>query len=131
MKTRLAISALYGLLLVALAVSSARPSSLPSLSTVSQTQQPRLTIKFDMNGRRGLVLFDHKRHEAEINPDPSFPHRAASGVACTGCHHTVEKLTVANQFQKCSTCHKEEGNPDNREDKQGIELNSREIFHRL
>ena len=131
MKTKLAISALYGLLLVALVVSSARSSNLPSASESSQAQPARLTISFDIHGRRGLVLFDHKRHEAEINPDPLFPHKSASGVACIGCHHTVEKLTVANHFQKCSTCHKEEGNPDNREDKQGIELNSRESFHRL
>ena len=131
MRVKLAISSLYGLLLVTLTVSYARSSALNQASNPSQARNQRVRITFDLNGRRGLVLFDHKRHEAEINPDQAFPHKARAGVACTGCHHTVENVTAAKQFQKCSACHKEEGNPDNREDKEGIDLNSREVHHRL
>src|SRR5262249_12303894 len=46
------------------------------------------------------------------------------------CHHNVKQVTDAEQFQKCSSCHKGEGDPDNPEDKEGYDLNAREIFHR-
>ena len=94
-------------------------------------QTQRIRIPLDTRGRRGLVLFDHRRHEAEINPDPNFPHKPIGGIACTGCHHSVKELTDVKQFQKCSDCHREEGHPDNPEDKAGYEMNSREALHRL
>ncbi|HEY6334057.1 MAG TPA: cytochrome c3 family protein, partial [Blastocatellia bacterium] len=88
-------------------------------------------VKLDTMGMRGLVLFDHKEHEAEINPDPTFVHKSPPGIACVGCHHTVTDLTDITQFQKCSVCHKDEGDPANKVDRNGIELNRREIYHRL
>jgi hypothetical protein len=97
----------------------------------SQGQPQRITIKLDTNGSRGGVVFDHREHEGEINPDPMFAHKIRSGVSCTGCHHTVQNITDMNQFQRCSECHKQEGDPANKTDNQGIELNSREIYHRL
>jgi len=100
-------------------------------SEASQSQSQRITIKLDIPGRRGPVVFDHREHEGEINPDPAFPHKARSGVACIGCHHTVESITDMKQFRRCSECHKQEGDPANKADNQGIELNSREIYHRL
>jgi len=91
----------------------------------------RITVKLDTMGTRGLVLFDHQEHEAEINPDPNFVHKSPVGIACVGCHHTVTDLTDIKQFQKCSVCHKDEGDPTNHVDKNNVELNRREIYHRL
>jgi hypothetical protein len=127
MLVKLTIIALY-----ALALSAGAISTVPSLaaSPIESTQTQRVAVRFDAEGRRGLVLFDHKKHEALIDPDPNFPHKAPAGVACIGCHHSVKDLTIATQFQKCSACHKTEGNPDNPEDREGYDLNSREIFHR-
>src|SRR5215813_10791012 len=82
-------------------------------SEASQSQSQRITIKLDIPGRRGPVVFDHREHEGEINPDPAFPHKARSGVACIGCHHTVESITDMKQFRRCSECHKQEGDPAN------------------
>jgi hypothetical protein len=125
MKLKLPLIVLYASILLASAVLSGKTHA------SVDTQAQRINIGLDTSGRRGLVLFDHKVHEAEINPDPAFPHKARQGVACIGCHHTVEEITDRKQFRKCSDCHKSEGDPDNKEDKQGIELNSREIYHRL
>jgi hypothetical protein len=125
------------LAILLLGVSLVMPDRLKALarslagSSPSQSQPQRITIKLDTTGSRGVALFDHREHEAEINPDPSFRHKARTGVACVGCHHTVENVTNTNQFQKCSDCHKQEGDPANKADSQGIELNSREIYHRL
>ena len=142
MRLKLTIVALYGLLLLVLIASSF--NSLASSSDDSETPQEqarRIDIRFDVSGRRGLVLFDHKKHEAVINPDPIFPHKPLPGVACVGCHHkardesgamrNVTTLNDINQFQKCNDCHKDEGNPQNPDDAEGFDLNSREAFHRL
>ena len=128
MRTKLVILTL-GLALILPARLKAIAGSLANLKLNQSTQ--RITIKLDTTGSRGVALFDHREHEAEINPDPSFRHKARTGVACVGCHHTVENVTNTNQFQKCSDCHKQEGDPANKVDSQGIELNSREIYHRL
>jgi hypothetical protein len=129
MRLKLGIVSLYVLAIVAPGILSVHAFS----TAQSQTQPPanRITIKLDTFGARGLVLFDHQEHEAEINPDPSFVHKSPPGIACVGCHHTVTDLTDISQFQKCSVCHKNEGDPENKVDKDGIELNRREIYHRL
>lgn len=88
------------------------------------------TMTLDIKGKRGVVSFSHQKHEALVTPDPNYPHKSMPGVACAGCHHNVKQVTEAEQFQKCSTCHKAEGDPDNPEDREGIDLNAREIFHR-
>lgn len=98
-------------------------------STSPQNQRPLLAL--DLAGRRGLVLFDHKKHEALINPDPTFPHKAPATLACVGCHHTVKEVTDVAGFQKCAACHKSEGDLSNPDDREGYDLNAREIFHRL
>ncbi|HEV8485737.1 MAG TPA: cytochrome c3 family protein [Blastocatellia bacterium] len=131
MHVKLTIVVLYALAFAAAAASTAPSLASPPRIESTQTQTQRVAIRFDSDGRRGLVLFDHKKHEALIDPDPSFPHKTPAGVACTGCHHSVKDITIAAQFQKCSACHKTEGNPDNPEDREGYDLNSREIFHRL
>lgn len=97
----------------------------------NETEQKHLPVRLDLGGQRGLVLFDHKRHEAVVNPDPTYPHKAPAGLACTGCHHTVKDVTELREFQKCASCHKTEGDPANPDDKEGIDLSAREAFHRL
>jgi hypothetical protein len=128
MRTKLVILTL-GLALILPARLKAIAGSLANLKLNQSTQ--RITIKLDTTGSRGGVVFDHREHEGEINPDQSFRHKTRGGVACIGCHHTVENITNTRQFQKCSECHKPEGDPANKTDSQGIELNSMEIYHRL
>lgn len=96
----------------------------------SEAQTRRVGVPYDVQQIRGVVLFDHKIHQASINPDSQDPHRAPAGVACGGCHHTVKDVAQIQQFQPCHSCHKAEGDPKNPEDKEGIELSSREALHR-
>src|SRR5215216_2895349 len=131
MRPKLVAVALYGLLLLMPIAFSMRTFADSESVEQAQTQVQRVPVRFDQTGRRGLVLFDHKKHEAVFNPDANFPHKAPAGVACTGCHHTVKEVTDRAQFQKCSACHKDEGNPTNPDDREGYDLNSREAFHRL
>jgi class III cytochrome C family protein len=131
MRLKLTIIALYGLaLLLPLAV-SVRSFARSEPIGPAQNQGQRIDIRFDKDGRRGLVLFDHKKHEALVTPDARFPHPTPEGVACIGCHHTTKDVTNLSQFQKCTDCHKEEGNPLNPDDAEGFDLNSRDAFHRL
>src|SRR5262245_26076657 len=106
-------------------------NSVKALSSIANTDERQgRPMMLDIRGKRGSVLFSHQKHESLITPDPSYPHEAAPGLACVGCHHSVKQVTNAEQFQKCSACHKAEGDPDNPEDKEGYDLNAREIFHR-
>jgi hypothetical protein len=136
MRPKLVAVALYGLMLLMPVAFSLRTSASSEpvesgSAQQDQTQAQRVPVLFDAAGRRGLVLFDHKKHEAAFNPDSAFPHKSPAGVACIGCHHTVKDVTVREQFQKCSACHKDEGNATNPDDREGYDLNSREAFHRL
>lgn len=135
MKLKLVILALYTVALVLVTLLPGRSfASLPVASEdtlESVTQRANVAIPLDINGRRGLVLFDHKKHEAVINPDPTFKHKGRPNVACISCHHTVTEVTLRQQFQNCSDCHKDEANPVNPDDADGIDLNAREIYHRL
>jgi hypothetical protein len=127
MKLKLIFVALYA---VALAIAVFLPvRSLASSEPVQQRN--RFAIQLDETGRRGLVLFNHKKHEALINPDASFKHKARPNLACIGCHHSVKEITDLKQFQNCSSCHKNEANAANPDDAEGIDLNAREIYHRL
>jgi hypothetical protein len=131
-RTKLKLTVLIAPFIVCLFVAT-RPGSafnLPSPKTITDDERQAGTMTLDIGGKRGLVSFSHQKHEALISPDPNAPHQSTSGAACVGCHHTVQQVTVAEQFQKCSSCHKTEGTPDNPEDKEGYELNAREIFHR-
>jgi hypothetical protein len=125
MLLKLAIIVLYGL---ALAIAMCLPAR--SLASPDAPQM-NFQMPLDTTGRRGLVLFNHKTHEALINPDQTFKHKAQANIACTGCHHSVKEITEYRQFQKCSDCHKNEANPANPDDAEGIDLNAREIYHRL
>jgi hypothetical protein len=131
MKLRLAVAIFYALAAITSVVFSGRSLARSEEVVPPRSQIRRVTIQLDRTGRRGLVSFDHKKHEAEINPDPTFPHKAQPGVSCIGCHHTVTDVSDATQFQKCSSCHRGEGHPANPTDSEGYDLNSREIYHRL
>ena len=127
MRLKIVIVALYGLTLLSAAFLPSRSLARRPVPA-SQNQQ---AIALDTQGRRGLVMFDHKKHEAVLHPDPTFKHQARAGLACVGCHHTVTAVTQVNQFQSCAVCHKDEANPSNPDDGEGIDLNAREIYHRL
>ena len=124
--------AIYGLALaIPCVVSSVSRGDASEAALRNQTRMRRVQIPLDTMGLRGLVLFDHRQHEAQLNPDPSFAHKATGGIACIGCHHTVKDVTDYKQYQRCSECHRDQGDPKNPADSQGIELNSREVLHRL
>jgi hypothetical protein len=111
-------------------VAGRRNAAATSLPILIASQQPSRPIVLNAAGRRGAVRFSHQKHEAQVFPDPSYLHPSSPGVACVGCHHKVERVTEAKQFQKCSACHKAEGDLSNPEDKEGFELSAREIYHR-
>ncbi|MEW6130701.1 MAG: cytochrome c3 family protein [Acidobacteriota bacterium] len=125
MRFKLVIVVLYVLASAIASLSFVRPLN------SSDDAQTGFQIPLDLAGKRGLVLFNHKKHEALINADQTFKHKAQPNVACTGCHHSVKEITQAKQFQKCSSCHKNEANAANPDDSDGIDLNAREIYHRL
>lgn len=166
MRLKLAIIALYGLALAVPALWSVRSFASTDLQSEAQNVRDVKKIDFDVddrNGRRGLVRFNHKLHEGLLNPYPNFPHKTlvsrpgslrnpSYNIACIGCHHKaqapdgshIDTIQVSDitqyRYQKCTTCHKEEGNPENPASKDswiegqpetGIDLNSRDAFHRL
>ncbi len=101
-------------------------------------------MALDARGLRGPVLFDHKSHEfleRITGFNQPYVNKPQGASVCVVCHHRIDKenpnapdvTDVSNkkQFQKCSECHHEEGNPQNFVDREGYELNSREAFHRL
>src|SRR5688500_7130854 len=101
MKLKLIFVALYMLALLVAVLLPGR--SLASPETTQQKTQ--ISMPLDVGGRRGLVLFDHKKHEALLNPDTTFKHKGRPNVACITCHHTVTEVTTFKQFQSCSDCH--------------------------
>jgi hypothetical protein len=131
MRLKQVVVAFYGLLLLLPLGFSMRALAFSEGGEPAQAKAQVTPIPVDAAGRRGLVLFNHKTHESLFNPDPRFPHKAPAGVACLACHHSVKDETVRAQFQKCTACHKDEGNPTNPDDREGYDLNSREAFHRL
>src|SRR4030095_4079099 len=131
MRLKLVVVVLYGLLLLLPVCFSMHSLAYSGSDEQGQRKAQVTPIAFDAAGRRGLVLFNNKTHEARFNPDPNFPHKAPEGVACLACHHSVKDETIRAQFQKCTACHKDEGNASNPDDREGFDLNSREAFHRL
>lgn len=99
-------------------------------------EQPQTTsgyapkvIRLDEKGRRGVVFFDHKGHEALISPDPNSPHPAKKGAACVGCHHTVSARGIP-QLYKCNVCHhRKEGDPRNPKNRDFDEVMAERAFH--
>jgi len=75
-----------------------------------------------------VVLFNHKSHEARINPDANAPYKAKAGAACIGCHHTANSRGIP-QLWKCSSCHRGEGAPTNPKNRDFDEVWSERAFH--
>jgi hypothetical protein len=124
MRMKLGILALYPLLWL---VPTARGwQANPENNSPSQSQSK--IIQLGQNGERGTVLFDHTRHEPLLNPDPATPHKAKSGAACSGCHHTMS-VRGTPQLWKCAGCHRTEGDPRNPHNKDGDELYGERAFH--
>jgi len=106
--------------------------------------QAQLALGLDLNGKRGLVLFHHGPHEPRrFRPDglPAFLNKPDPSAACVQCHHRnntddparpdTTDVTNRSQFQKCTACHRDEGDSRNFYDRDGYELSSREAYHRL
>src|SRR5262245_49290816 len=143
MRLRLTVIALYAGVLICLASVSGRtiPSSFAS---DSQPEQQRPSLGLDLDGKRGLVLFHHNPHESlgrVSDFNPPFLNKPSGGLSCVVCHHRrdttdpsradVTDVTDIKQFQKCSNCHRAEGDSQNFYDPDGYELSSREAYHRL
>jgi hypothetical protein len=142
MRLRLTIILLYSAALPGFAVAPARTVALASYPTTSPQQRPVLAM--DVNGTRGLVLFHHNPHESLgriTGFSPLFLNTPAGGSSCVVCHHRrdttdpsradLSDLTDIKQFQKCSNCHRAEGDSRNFYDPEGYELSSQEAYHRL
>lgn len=139
MRLKLLIIILYVLVLWLPTLSDL--SLLPAMAHDSVALQTQATdLIFDRNGKRGIVRFNHKQHEGLLTRAPNLAHQAPPNLACIGCHHTTQNILKREQFQKCSDCHREQGFADNpvpaaqnirNEDDREVELNSREIYHRL
>jgi hypothetical protein len=85
-------------------------------------------IKLDINGERGVVLFDHKAHEGLLNPDSTVAHKARQGAACIGCHHTSDRRGIP-QLWRCGACHRQEGHPQNPKNSESDEVHTERAFH--
>jgi hypothetical protein len=152
MRLRLTVIALYSAALMCL--TSGSLSSLASALTPGPAseiyrnatgfQQDRPVLGLDLNGRRGLVLFHHNPHESLTRVSgftPTFLNKPTGLLSCVVCHHRrditdpskpdVTDLTDIKQFQKCSNCHRGEGDSRNFYDAEGYELSDREAYHRL
>jgi hypothetical protein len=128
MKLKLAVLITYALVLVI-------PVALGSGLFASQGEQrtdsgfaPKV-LRLDEKGRRGVVFFDHKGHEAFISPDPDAPHPAKKGAACSGCHHGISDRGIP-QLYKCNVCHhRKDGDPRNPKNRDFDEVMAERAFH--
>ena len=93
-------------------------------------QEQDTVIKLDTKGGRGGVNFNHSRHEALTNPDPSFVYKAKRNAACAGCHHTQSSRGIP-QLWKCTSCHKGEGHEKNPKNRDYDEVHAKRAFHDL
>ncbi|HEV8485735.1 MAG TPA: cytochrome c3 family protein [Blastocatellia bacterium] len=124
MRLKLAVLVAYGFGLLMPAALGAGPSPVPDQSEELQARVFRL----DIRGDRGVVLFNHKTHEARINSDPNASYKAKVGAACVGCHHTMNSRGIP-QLWKCSACHRSEGDPRNPRNRDFDEVWSERAFH--
>lgn len=129
MRLKLAVVAVYGLGIIAPAALLARPAVLTSVPQDASSQAARNIITLDQKGTRGMVFFDHRLHEAFINPDPGSPFEAKQTAACVGCHHTESRAKGVPQLWKCNACHKGEGHPNNPKNREFDEVMAERAFH--
>jgi hypothetical protein len=119
MKLKIVIILLYGTGMFA-------TSAWVAAARINQEQSK--VIVLDRSGTRGVVPFDHKKHEARITPDANAAHKAAPGAACIGCHHTSNQRGIP-QLWKCAACHRGEGDPANPKNRDFDEVWSERAFH--
>jgi hypothetical protein len=112
----------FGLLLAV--ASGAGPAFAPYQGDQVQSK----VVTLDVGGTRGDVSFNHKTHEARLNPDPNAAYKAKAGAACSGCHHTMNSRGIP-QLWKCSACHRGEGDPRNPRNRDFDEAWSERAFH--
>ena len=125
LRLKLAVLLAYGFgLLLIPAILGAGP--LPAMGQSEEV--PAKFFRLDLRGDRGVVLFNHKSHEARINPDVNAPYKAKAGAACAGCHHTMNSRGIP-QLWKCGSCHRGEGDPRNPKNRDFDEVWSERAFH--
>ena len=124
MRLKVAVLIGYGFGILIPAALGAGPSPVPDQSEEAAAK----FIRLDVSGSRGVVLFNHKTHEARISPDPGAVYKAKAGAACAGCHHTMNSRGIP-QLWKCSACHRGEGDPANPRNRDFDEVWSERAFH--
>jgi hypothetical protein len=122
MRLKLTLTTLYVVVVLGATASAVRPPS---------TQLTNPIVRLDVRGTRGLVLFDHKKHEGLTNPNPNAVIKAAPGASCAGCHHTISASTGTPQLWKCASCHRGPGDPKNPTGKDSSNIWAKTAFHRL
>lgn len=128
MRFKLAVIVAYALGLIAPSALSARAAA-PALGAgASLPQAAAKVFKLDAKGKRGVVYFDHRAHEARINPDSQAAHQAKAGAACAGCHHTRDSFGIP-QLLKCGACHRGEGDKINPQNRDFDEVFAERAFH--
>lgn len=129
MKLKLAVLVAYALGLAIPGAVGARVFVLPNEKQQPDSGSSPKVIKLDEKGRRGVVFFDHKGHEALISPDTESPHPAKKGAACSGCHHSVSARGIP-QLYKCNVCHhRKDGDPRNPKNRDFDEVMAERAFH--
>ncbi|HXG93841.1 MAG TPA: cytochrome c3 family protein [Blastocatellia bacterium] len=113
MRFKLAIIALYAVAVATPAILMAQTAA-PQRDCLSQPEvcndAANKVIKLDLNGRRGVVCFRHRTHEAFLNPNAAFAHQEGmKGAECIGCHHKRDENTGTPILDKCTVCHRGEG----------------------
>src|SRR6266446_889844 len=144
MRLRLIVILLYSVALIGFAAGSFKSFAFSFGSDATTIQQPKPVLGLGLDGKRGLVLFHHNPHESQdriADFTPPFLNKPAGGLSCVVCHHRrdttdpskadVTDITDIKQFQKCSNCHRPEGDARNFYDAEGYELSNREASHRL
>jgi hypothetical protein len=125
MRLKLAVLIIYA---VGLAIPVAAGSGLFTGQQTDSGFAPKI-LRLDEKGRRGVVFFDHKGHEAFISPDPNTPHSAKKGAACSGCHHTISARGIPELY-KCNVCHhRKDGDPRNPKNRDFDEVMAERAFH--
>jgi hypothetical protein len=147
MRFKLTVITLYAILTLALAA-GLRPAAAFSgdRAALPQGADQKPAVSLDaINGRRGLVLFHHRGHEAfdhRSGFNAPYLNKEAGAMNCVVCHHRrdtsdptrPDATDVADrkQFQNCKECHKaDEADPAQFADREGYILNAREAYHRL
>jgi hypothetical protein len=143
MRLKLAVLTVYALVIIAPAALMARTRVGPvnagepdNLSAPAEqldycSDVANEVRKLDLRGKRGMVCFRHKTHEAYLNPDAGFAHQSVQGAACIGCHHKKSEVTGVPILARCTVCHRRQGDPRNPKNREFDEVFSERAYHDL